>query len=209
MQAEVTTVFSELSMTAMVILSLYPCNVPNDLFQALCKAPKVEEEITKTAGSCQSQSTESCRDILRVLNGDLVSWMACNLEYLYSKCCQDPVIEAVICELHGAIQESHQILACGALVVIVAQHHLAASAFRVCMVLTPGYPLLWPLSLWDAVYALRWRWPRVARGSWAKSDSWRQLAEGCFKSFCFQRQPAVPEKVRTPIETPPPRLQLK
>ncbi len=47
---------------------------------------------------------------------------------------QDPVLEAVLCKLHGAIREFHQTSGHGASVAIVAQGHLVVdtSDFRDC-----------------------------------------------------------------------------
>ncbi len=62
-----------------------------------------------------------------------LGWYATLLsKYLCSNCCQDPVLEAaVICKLHGAIQESCQTSARGASVAILVECHLVvvASAF--------------------------------------------------------------------------------
>ncbi len=49
-QAELTTAFSEPSTSAMVTVSSFPYKVPNDFFQALFKAPRLEE-MTKAVGS--------------------------------------------------------------------------------------------------------------------------------------------------------------
>ncbi len=51
MQEELTAGFSEPFSSAKVNSSLSPYKVPNDLYSALFKAPKVEEEMVKAAGN--------------------------------------------------------------------------------------------------------------------------------------------------------------
>ncbi len=115
--------------------------MPNDLFTALFKAPKVDKEVTKAAGSTRPLPVNpDLWKAVEIFNESfMVTWhiewhSTLFSKYLYSKCCQHPVLETVICRLHGAIQESCQTLACCASVAIAAQHCLVvdASAFLHC-----------------------------------------------------------------------------
>ncbi len=57
-----------------------------------------------------------------------LGWHTLLSKYLHSKCGQDPVLDAVLCKLHGAIPESRQTLAHGASVAVAAQHRLTVDA---------------------------------------------------------------------------------
>ncbi len=125
--------------------------MPNELFTDLFKAPKVEEQIVKAAGSTHSlrispnlrKAVETFHDPSNVAL--YLRWHATLLfKYLHSKCGQDPVLKAVLCKFHSAIQESGQTLAHGLPDVIEAQRRLVinASAVRDCSVFTPGDPFV-------------------------------------------------------------------
>ncbi len=141
MQEELTAAFSEPSSSAKVISSSSPYKVPSDLYSALFKAPKVEEEMVKAAGNVRPLPINS--DLRKAVEtfyeSSMATWrlgLHATLlsKYVYSKCGQDPVLEAVCKKLHGAIRESRQTSARGASVAIAAQRRLVvdASAFRDC-----------------------------------------------------------------------------
>ncbi len=148
---------------AKVINSSSPYKLPNDLYRVLFKAPKVEEEMVKTAGS--TCPLGACPlpfsfDLQSSMATWCLGWHAILLsKYLHSKCGHYEALEAVLYMLHSAIQESHQTSARGASVAIAASCHLVVgvSALWDCRDLWSSfffYPLHQILSLCRTIYVL-------------------------------------------------------
>ncbi len=100
---------------AKVISSSSTYKVPNDLYSALFKAPKVEEEMVKAAGNVRPlpTNTDLRKAAATFYESSMVTWRlglhtTLLSKYLHSKFGQEPVMEAVCKKLHGAIQVSRQ-----------------------------------------------------------------------------------------------------
>ncbi len=85
MQSELPAAFSKPSTSAKFLVASCLYKVPNDLFQAFVKAPKVEEEMTKAVGATHPFPMSVNPDVRKtvetfyiLLNGHLTSWMAHN-----------------------------------------------------------------------------------------------------------------------------------
>ncbi len=141
MVAELTKAFKEPSTTSKVTDSASAYKVPAELYTALFKTPKVEEEMVKQVGNIRPLAINP--DFRRALEASyessMATWrlgwhMTVMINFLYNHCQDDPVLKAVCNHLHGAIRESRLTSAQAASVAIAAQRRmiLDASAFRDC-----------------------------------------------------------------------------
>ncbi len=109
--------------------------VPAELYTSLFKSPKVEEEMVKQVGNIRPLAINpDLRTALEMsFESSMATWrlgwhMTVMINYLYNHFQADPVLKAVCNHLHGAIRESCQTSAQGALVAIAAQCRMMLDA---------------------------------------------------------------------------------
>ncbi len=139
MVAELTKAFQEPSTTSKATDPASAYKVPAELYTALFKSPKVEEEMVKQVRNIQplAINPDLCRALEASYESSLSTWrvgwhMTVMINYLHNHCHGDPVLKAVCNHLHGAIRESRMTSSQAASMAIVAQCRLIldASTFR-------------------------------------------------------------------------------